>query len=263
MLQSTSRPENWSRTYARSKRSAHATFPPDEARVIRILERTVPLGPGTRVIELGGGGGTRLLPYAYRGCECYAFDYSREGLRQTQALFSAHGFRVTTVEADLFKSDISKHGTFDVVASYGLCEHFTGTEREEIFRIHSRLVRPGGCVLIYVPHRMSPTYRIWYGVAAYLARKGLADRLDINIIDEVAFRRTELVELAERAGLSTQAIMGTSIVRDAVELLGRPAIKVARRLAHREYVRPPSAPSLRTPLDDLLGAYLYWLGTKY
>jgi len=225
------------------------------------LQRSVRLGPGVSVIELGGGGGSFLLPFARLGCECYALDFSNAGLRAAEELFKEAGYRLHTISGDLMALDTQLTGGFDVVVSYGLCEHFQGRERTAIIAAHAQLMKKGGASLISVPNKISPFYQVWWGAARLLSSMGQSRRFDVNIVAEWAFSPGELKHRCIDAGFEAVEIVGTPIAGDFIDMLLRPLNKFAWRLAGREYRRPARAHAFRSPFDDLLGSYLYGVAT--
>lgn len=67
-------------------------------------------------------------------------------------------------EARYYQSDIFKFKTsekFDIVASYGLIEHFSDNEFEEILKIHDDHLKPSGYLIIEVPNFTGFQY-IWH-----------------------------------------------------------------------------------------------------
>src|SRR5207237_8186218 len=106
--------------------------------------------------ELGGGCGCFFLPFARLGCSCFSFDFSEAGLSAARDLFSAEGYELQTISGDLMNLDPQLLGRFDVVVSYGLCEHFRGKERTAIVRAHAELMKPARATLMPGPHKASP-----------------------------------------------------------------------------------------------------------
>lgn len=252
--------DSWDQAYGHLAPRERRAFGPGEREAAAIIQRWRPLGPNVSVVELGGGGGSFLLPFARLGCACYAIDFSPVGLEQARRLFEEEGYELNVISADLLKVTAEISSRFDVAVSYGLCEHFRGDDRLAIIRAHREVIRPGGVVMFSVPNRHSPAYQIWWGAARLLTRLGLARRLDVNIIDEWAFSPGELKRLARAAGLADVRVVGTPLLGDAVDMIGRAAQKFAFRLVGRGYRRPPRAHAMRSPVDDLLGSYLYTIG---
>lgn len=116
--------------------------------VTRLLKMFV--GPGTRYIEIGCAPGKMLAWVASAlKAEVTGLDYSEPGITKCRALFNA-----LSLKANLFHDDFFDHhlplASFDVVASFGVIEHFDDA-RPAVQR-HLDLVRPGGVALIAIPN---------------------------------------------------------------------------------------------------------------
>lgn len=105
--------------------------------------------PGMRVLELGCAPGKILAWLAARlGADVSGLDYSERGAAWSRQLFEALGLRADVRCEDLFRTTFGA-GTFDVVYSSGLIEHFE--DPREVVRLHVRLLRPGGTAIIAIP----------------------------------------------------------------------------------------------------------------
>ena len=109
----------------------------DAARAAAILDYLGPCieGPG-RVLDVGGGDGRLMTPFADRGFECFLVDqvdYTRPAVRRL-------GDRVEDVPANL---------AFDVVVCSHVLEH-VASPRELLKLVRDRL-RAGGAVYVEVP----------------------------------------------------------------------------------------------------------------
>ena len=114
----------------------------------RIL-RTV-VRPGMRVLELGCAPGKMLAwTAAVLHADIAGLDYSQRGIEWARELTGRLGLPADLRAEDVFTTSFSP-GSFDVVYSFGLIEHFS--DPRAIVRAHVQLARPGGTVLIGVPH---------------------------------------------------------------------------------------------------------------
>lgn len=120
--------------------------------------------PDAQLIELGCGG-SRWLPYFQRafGFGVSGIDYTVAGIRLSQAILDRAGVAGRIVQGDLFEPPPDWINHFDVVASFGLVEHFEDTA--QIICACARYLRPGGCMITLVP-----TMRGLYGMAYRLLR---------------------------------------------------------------------------------------------
>lgn len=109
--------------------------------------------------------GRSSLALALRGAQVVLLDISEVALYRAARLAAALGLAVTCRQEDIFKLPAELEGQFDVVASFGLVEHFAHELRRESIANHTWLVRPGGIIGIHVPNALCPFYRIWKFIA--------------------------------------------------------------------------------------------------
>jgi len=253
---------SWDVAYGHLAPKHRTEFGPGEARAIAILQKRITLGASVSVVELGGGGGSFLLPFARLGCKCFAVDFSEVGLERARQLFKKEGHELNVIVSDLMRIGPDLRGRFDVAVSYGLCEHFRGDERLAMIGAHLELISASGVAMLSVPNRFSPAYQLWWRAARILTRMGLAARLDVNIIDEWAFSPRELQRMCAAAGFDRPVVVGTPVLGDAVDMLARPAWKFVNRAFGGTYRRPTRTHAPRLPFDDAIGSYLYVVGGK-
>jgi len=110
---------------------------------------------GLRVLELGAGRGDISYLLAKAGALVTLIDASEIALDQARAVFAGSGLNANFVLADLFESEISQ--SFDVAMSFGLVEHFQGSERRRLFELH----RSGKLGFVSVPNALCVPYRLW------------------------------------------------------------------------------------------------------
>lgn len=103
-----------------------------------------------QVLEVGGAPGGYLAYFAGRySSEVHSLDYSATGCRATKENFRRLGYPVRVHQADLFAVG-PQLPKFDLVYSLGLIEHFEDTQR--VVRAHRDLLKPGGLLILGVPH---------------------------------------------------------------------------------------------------------------
>jgi 2-polyprenyl-3-methyl-5-hydroxy-6-metoxy-1,4-benzoquinol methylase len=112
--------------------------------------------PGMRFLEIGCAPG-KLLSYVAKilRAEVAGIDYSERGIQWARQLFDALHIRGDLRCEDVFATTFTR-GTFDVVHSAGVIEHFD--DPRDIVRIHMEMLKPGGIALITVPN-FSGLYR--------------------------------------------------------------------------------------------------------
>ena len=117
----------------------------DFRREIRALVK-----PGDKVLEIGFAPGKQLAWIASAlHAHVSGLDYSEPGVQQSQQLFSALGLAGDLRCEDVFATSFPM-GTFDVVYSRGVIEHFE--DPRAIVRRHFELLRPGGTAFITIPN---------------------------------------------------------------------------------------------------------------
>ena len=116
---------------------------------MRVIRDRLPPGP-IDVLELGCSPGF-LGAILFNGTEWRPFgvDYAEDADTYTQS-FAQIGKEAMLYRGDLFEVELGRQ--FDVVCSFGLIEHFRGSELDQVLAIHHRYVRPGGHVVILLPN---------------------------------------------------------------------------------------------------------------
>ncbi|MEO8285466.1 MAG: class I SAM-dependent methyltransferase [Chloroflexota bacterium] len=125
-------------------------------KVERAMAALAGLAPGSRVLEVGCGGGatTRAMISARPDLVIHACDLSRTAIRAAQALGGGIPFVVASIN-DLPYQD----GSFDAVVFYDVLEHIPDADRslDEVFRV----LRPGGLLAATVPAEGQPGTFEW------------------------------------------------------------------------------------------------------
>lgn len=190
---------------------------------------------GLEVIEVGAGRGMNALLFGQRGARVTLLDNEQIALDQAAELYGPNGATFTPVLGDAFDPPEELRGRFDVAMSYGLCEHFVGEPRQRLVAAHLELVKPGGIVLIGVPNRLAPAYRLW---RAALMRRGtwIFGTEEPFTAGELARRgrAAGAVALAPIYGSFTASLVSHGI-NQALYKLGRPGLPL---------------PQLKVPLLD-------------
>jgi SAM-dependent methyltransferase len=106
--------------------------------------------PGTRVLEVGCAPGKFLLWCALaKQAQACGVEYAEHSHQSTVDLFKA-----ANVTPDIRKEDFMQttfnSGSFDVVYSFGVIEHFD--DPRPMVRKHFDMLKPGGTAIITVPH---------------------------------------------------------------------------------------------------------------
>ncbi len=149
---------------------------------------------GLRTIELGSGRGDLSALLAQEGADVTLLDASDKALAQARHRFKRLGLQANFIKGDIFSWPDHSHCDYDVALSSGVIEHFVDQTRTAIIDAHRRAVRPGGMVVISVPHAHCLPYRLW---KSYLQLRGW---WPYGL--EIPYTRRELVRRAREAGLT-------------------------------------------------------------
>jgi SAM-dependent methyltransferase len=190
-----------------------------------------------RVIEIGAGRSTNALLYALEGAHATVLDISPTALEHSRRRFAERGVPLEAIQGDAFDLPTELLDRFDVAMSFGLCEHFLGERRKAIVDAHLRVLRPGGLAVINVPHRYSPFYRAWMGLAK---RRGTW-----KLGTEVPYSAGELQRLARAVG-------GSPLPAVHVGGLGTIVSQGVNPVLQRLGRRPLPVPQVRVPGVDFL-----------
>jgi 2-polyprenyl-3-methyl-5-hydroxy-6-metoxy-1,4-benzoquinol methylase len=156
------------------------------------------------VIEVGAGMGTNALCMAIQRARVSILDIDSVALQRAGELFALFQVTPQLIQRNLF--DPLEPGLadgFDVVMSFGLAEHFVGSDRLLCIQRHFEIARPGGLVIISVPNGSSFLTRFDAALIA-LARRWhwgwqlFSKQKERNWVIEVPFTRKELQSLGAR-----------------------------------------------------------------
>ena len=113
------------------------------------------------VADVGCGSGTFGLMMALLGARVTLMDADRNALGVAQKVFRLYGLKAEYACVDVLGPVPADYSCrFDVAASAGLAEHFTGASRKACISYHRSLLRSGGIARIGVPNRVSPFYQM-------------------------------------------------------------------------------------------------------
>jgi len=129
-----------------------AALPPTPV-VAEIVKALGPRIAEARVLEIGAGTGRDIVALARAGAAAFANDRSSAALSRIRERAAAEAVSVEVSDADL-RALPYPDGFFDVVYSVGVVEHFTDVD--SVLREQSRLVRPGGLLVVDVPQTFNP-----------------------------------------------------------------------------------------------------------
>ena len=175
-----------------------------------MLERGTPFHD-LKIAEVGCGTGTISLTFGLLGASITLLDFNRRVLERTKGIYGLFDCTAEFMQADcmgLPRADL--RGTFDVVISSGLAEHFIDEDRERCIRYHRFLLKAGGFAYIGVPNTLSPFYQ-WVRVF-----RKLTGTWELEI--EVPFSPRELKALAKAVGFGKAYIVGNApLIKDLID----------------------------------------------
>lgn len=143
------------------------TFRPNGTGVVEHIERAwhaefvsslgSTLTDSSKILMEVGCGASQNLPYFRKAfdCEVRGIDYAPSGVASAKAALQAAGVDGEIKLGDMYADAHEWHRSADVVASFGLVEHFEDTAAA--VRAVSRFVKPGGLVVTSVPNMAGAT----------------------------------------------------------------------------------------------------------
>ena len=160
------------------------------------------------VAEIGCGNGTFALTLALMGASVVLVDDNEHVLAETRRIYEMFDCTATFIKTDcLNEPPQGIAGSFDLVASGGLVEHFEGSERRKCISFHRSLLKKGGFAYIGVPNRFNLFYR-----SIMLFRKMTGTW---TISHEEPFSYRELISLAKKTGYRDYHVLGSaSLAKD-------------------------------------------------
>lgn len=174
------------------------------------LLRSAKLNAGARFCELGAGTGvmSRYLGECYQA-DVTLVDNNPKALRFIQNHFADFKNRFHLVDRDVFDLKDLK-GSFDLVHSGGLIEHFVGTARDKIIEAHCDLVKKNGYILILVP-----IINFWYRILNLGILKWL------HLLDEIHEVPWSLTELSKTLHSKGFKVLSQSTVISEIGVLAQ------------------------------------------
>ena len=114
---------------------------------------------GKLLLEVGCANSS-WLPYFSQQFDfkIHGLDYSEIGCEQSRNILSNAGIQGEVVCADFFSPPASLLGTFDVVITFGVVEHFTDTQ--SCIKALAKLLKPGGLLITIIPNMVGLIGRI-------------------------------------------------------------------------------------------------------
>ena len=137
------------RQHWEESRDSHTLSMGYEAYKVRLLHA---LSPVQKSLEVGFGDGKWMKFLTKQGIEAYGIDI----LENAAIQLKKEGFLPVVADARYLPFE---DNTFDLTYSFGVIEHFQGTETA--ISEHVRVTIPGGKIIITVPYLISPHTLYW------------------------------------------------------------------------------------------------------
>lgn len=183
------RREHWERVYLEKEPEAVSWYTPRLATSIELIDALGP-GPGTRVIDVGGGASTLPDHLLDLGAGAITvLDLSAAALARSRARLGRRADRVTWIEADIRAADLPE-AAYDIWHDRAAFHFLTdANDRARYAAVLHHALAPGGQVVLATfaldgPERCSglPVQR--YDAPAMAAALGLEGRVAFEVVDE-------------------------------------------------------------------------------
>lgn len=121
----------------------------------KLLKKFLPTG-NKKIFEIGCARGKKLIYFSKEfDYEIFGIDYSESGVEIALRNLKMANIKGTILCEDAFQTSFQK-GSFDVVYSMGLIEHFENPE--SIIDVHIDLLKTGGILIITIPNFNNSLY---------------------------------------------------------------------------------------------------------
>ena len=213
-----------------------------------------------RVVDVGGGSGTRAVPLAVLGCHVTVVDSSIDALAILRRRAAEAGVldRVVAVQADADRlASEAEAGSVDLVLCHHVLQEFhSRSEAQAVAGQIAEVLRPGGRASIVVPSRLASVFAL--GLAGrYQQAAAVLNDPDgrSGPTDPVAHRfdADELDGLLSAAGLTVESIKGFRVVTDLLP----GAVRLYQDNGERADLAALEAALSNHPVTNRLGADLH------
>lgn len=243
-------PALWSAVWAREgvHEAAHLHVLIEVDPVYRLLIELARPQAGERILELGCGSGRLTLAMAREfDLRPVLADFSPEAVALARRNAEALGVRAEFIICDVLDVPLVG-GSFDIVWSAGVYEHFLGADRARVFTEAARLCRSGGRAVVIVPNAWNLLSRLGQFASERLGAWPLGV--------EVPFSPRELRARGQEAGLVIEAQEGVDLLASYWVM----KVPGAKRLLA---LPPARSVTLRpTPIGRWFGRYIGFRGRR-
>ncbi len=143
---------------------------------------------GATVLDVGTGPGTQAIELARRGFRVTATDVSEDAIRLAQAKAAALGLAIDWRQDDILATQLV--GPFEVALDRGCFHVFAPGDRATYVKAMTRLLAPGGLLLLKCFSRMQPGEQGPHRFTPNQIRELFAGKLSVCDIRESAYEGT-------------------------------------------------------------------------
>lgn len=139
---------NWREVYADLSRYQNLYL--YQQQLVEIIDQQFADLHGKHILEVGCGKGNEIVQLAKRGAACVGLDFSESAMGLMQHRLAKESLVMPLVRGDA-RCLPFQAGTFDLVYSQGVLEHFT--QPNEILQEQYRILREGAIIVVEVPNK--------------------------------------------------------------------------------------------------------------
>lgn len=200
-----------------------------------------------RCLEVGCGSARLSRFLARLGFQAVGIDYEPAAIRLATGRSRDDGVEMALLLGDAFALPFAT-GSFDVVLSTGLLEHFA--DPSSIVAEMTRVLRPGG---VFYSDIVPKKFALMRSFKALRLRRGAWER---------PFTRQQIAELLEQSGLSVRTVFAAGIFPPMLPLVGRS--RLLARIQDKTLTKfgRPARVFDGTKAAELLGLYYFACATK-
>lgn len=140
--------ENWREVYADLSRYQDLYL--YQQHLVEIIGQQFANLHGKHILEVGCGKGNEIVQLAKRGAACVGLDFSESAMELMQQRLAKESLNLPLVRGDARHLPFQA-GTFDLVYSQGVLEHFT--QPGEVLQEQYQVLREGGIVVVELPNK--------------------------------------------------------------------------------------------------------------
>ena len=179
---------------------------------IPYISRWYPVGPGTRVMEIGCGEGGNLLPFARLGCDVTGVDIAACRIEEARRFFREEQARGRFTRQDIFNLHLPGRG-YDIILCHDVLEHIKG--KGLLLSLIKGYLNEGGIVFMSFPAWMMP----FGGHQQICSSRVLSHLPYVHLLPKALYRG--LIRLAGESEACLDELMSIRSTRATIEAFER------------------------------------------